>query len=48
MSAVCVERFPVISEDLHDLPRDYQDLIDQEEYEQSYLSLHEIAVAKEM
>ncbi|XP_072026818.1 large ribosomal subunit protein mL46-like [Amphiura filiformis] len=48
MAAVCLERYPVVSNQLDEVEREYQDLIDQEELEESYLSEHEIKVAHEI
>ena len=48
MSAVCLERYPIISNELDEVQKRYQEMVDQEESERSYLSEHEIQVAHEM
>ncbi len=47
MAAVCLERFPVITNHLDETEKEFQDLIESEEFEESYLSEHEIRVNHE-
>lgn len=47
MSGVCVERYPVISQALNTVEKEFKELCDQEEFEASVLSNHEIQVRKD-
>ncbi|XP_071508431.1 large ribosomal subunit protein mL46-like [Diadema antillarum] len=44
ISAVCLERFPVISQEMSEVEQSYLDMVKAVEFERSALSLHEIAV----
>lgn len=47
MSAVCLERYPVIIKDLSDIESKYQGLLNTMEFENSLLSDHELQRRKD-
>ncbi|XP_070559642.1 large ribosomal subunit protein mL46-like [Ptychodera flava] len=47
MSAVCLERYPVVTRELTDIEQRYQDLLDTMELEKSVLSDHEVQLIQD-